>query len=194
MEGHLDGQWTPNIVKQHKMQTVWKSLITVYSVDITPWDVDRVNWMLTWGQHPTVSSVDIMAVMSTRSTETWCQAAGGLCRKFSVSGRHHGRDVDQVHSISVCLKDPGLSYFLHTHVCPVDRDRVQSTEYTVCTHLQKNNRYLVFHQFQCARSTELEACRPGTCRKLNFQNSRFSPSQSIFHSIRLKSLPYIIYI
>eukprot|EP00268_Persea_americana_P010089 TRINITY_DN14066_c0_g5_i1.p1 TRINITY_DN14066_c0_g5~~TRINITY_DN14066_c0_g5_i1.p1 ORF type:complete len:137 (-),score=9.37 TRINITY_DN14066_c0_g5_i1:291-671(-) len=49
------------------------------------------------GRHPAVSPVDIMAVMSTGSTETWCQAAGGLCMKSNVSGRHHGQGVDRVH-------------------------------------------------------------------------------------------------
>ena len=52
------------------------------------------------GRHPAVSPVDIMAVMSTGSTETWCQAPGGFCRNSSVSGRHHGCDVDRVHYIS----------------------------------------------------------------------------------------------
>ena len=52
------------------------------------------------GRHPAVSPVDIMAVMSIESTGTWCQASGGSRRVLSVSGRHHGRDVDRVHYIS----------------------------------------------------------------------------------------------
>ena len=52
------------------------------------------------GRHPAVSSVDIMAVTSTGSTETWSQTAGGSCRKSSVFGRHYGRDVDRVYYIS----------------------------------------------------------------------------------------------
>eukprot|EP00268_Persea_americana_P037610 TRINITY_DN3727_c1_g1_i19.p1 TRINITY_DN3727_c1_g1~~TRINITY_DN3727_c1_g1_i19.p1 ORF type:complete len:114 (-),score=0.76 TRINITY_DN3727_c1_g1_i19:2-343(-) len=49
------------------------------------------------GRHPAVSPVDIMAVMSTGSIGTWCQASGRSRRVLSVSGRHHGRDVDRVH-------------------------------------------------------------------------------------------------
>ena len=94
-------------------------------------DVDLPGW------HPTVSPVDIMAVMSTGSIRTWCQAVGGFCRKCCVSGRHHGCDVDRVHKVSA-LTEKHMSQLVPIgHVCPVDRDRVWSTGYTVCAHFRR---------------------------------------------------------
>ena len=43
MEGYLDGQWTPQMIKHKKHRSLENSLFTVCPVDITPWDVDRVN-------------------------------------------------------------------------------------------------------------------------------------------------------
>ncbi|XXG88097.1 hypothetical protein AAC387_Pa12g0354 [Persea americana] len=131
------------------------SLFIVFPVDIIPWDVDRVHWMLTPRLTSCSVPVDIMAMMSTVSTGTWSQTAGGSTGfvvylvdimalmstgytgfltslrslRPQLSLQNYVYPVDWTLDCNFYRELTGTRFSLFT-VCPVDRARGRSTGYT----------------------------------------------------------------